>query len=144
MDRLLIAVAIVAVVAAVAVVARRRGSDAPTSALQPTAQGNIPAQLDRRDFADPETPWLVAVFTSATCDACAEVVDKAAVLASAEVAVEVVEFQRDRRRHQRYEIEAVPLLVVADAAGVVRHHTVGPVNAAHLWADIAALRDPAE
>lgn len=141
MDRLLIAAAIVVVAAAVALTARRRQTDAPTSASLNTEFGHVPTQLDRADFAAPETPWLVAVFTSATCDSCAAVTSKAAVLASDEVAVEVVEFQTDRRRHRRYGIDAVPLVVVADRDGVVRHHTIGPVGAADLWAAVAAARD---
>ena len=67
-------------------VARRRRPDAPT---QPAR--SVPTQLDRADFARPDAPWLVAVFTSATCHTCADVVAKAEVLASDDVAV-------DRRR----------------------------------------------
>ena len=35
------------------------------------------------DFARPDAPWLVVVFSSATCDACASMVAKAHVLATA-------------------------------------------------------------
>ena len=52
----------------------------------------MPAQLDRDDFARPEAAWLVAVFTSATCHTCADVVAKAGVLATDDVAVDVLEF----------------------------------------------------
>ena len=77
MERVLIAAAIVVVAVVVALVARRRRPDPPT---QPGRA--IPAQLDRHDFERPDAAWLVAVFTSATCDSCADVVSKAAVLAS--------------------------------------------------------------
>lgn len=141
MERVLVAAVIVVVAAIVAFVARRRRqTDAPTSASLSGQRGHVPAQLDRAEFASPGTPWLVAVFTSATCDSCAAVSSKAEVLASAEVAVEIVEFQRDRERHRRYRIDAVPLVVVADADGVVRHHTLGPVGAADLWAAVATAR----
>lgn len=140
MERFGVALAIVVAAAAIAFVARRRRSDAPTSASLGEQHGHVPAQLDRADFTGPATPWLVAVFTSATCDACESVAAKAAVLASEEVAVEIVEFQHDRDRHRRYRIDAVPLVVVADAAGVVKHHTLGPVTAADLWAAVATAR----
>ena len=51
-----------------------------------------PAQIDRADFADVDAPWLVAVFSSATCTTCADVVRKAKVLRCAEVAVVDVEY----------------------------------------------------
>ena len=115
MDRVLVAAVIVVVAVVVAVVARRRRPDAPT---QPARR--VPAQLDRADFARPDAPWLVAVFTSATCHTCADVVAKAEVLASDDVAVVHVEWQARKDLHERYRIDGVPLLVIADAAGVVR------------------------
>ena len=142
-----------AVVAAVVVVAgvvslRRRSRRQPPT--QP--RGEVPAQLDRADFdradfdrADfsaPAAPWLVVVFTSATCETCADVWRKAQVLASREVAVREVEYGRDRALHDRYRIDAVPALVIADADGVVRYGRLGPVSATDLWAAMARCRDP--
>ena len=132
----LVAAAIVVVAVAVAVVARRRRPDPPT---QPA--GAVPAQLDRPDFARPDADWLVAVFTSATCQTCADVARKADVLASDDVAVTEVEYQAHKDVHARYAIDAVPLLVIADRAGVVRRSFVGPVSATDLWAAVAAARD---
>ena len=43
---------------------------------------SVPAQVDRADFDRPEAPWLVAVFTSATCSSCAGVWERAQPLAS--------------------------------------------------------------
>src|SRR4051812_38125774 len=83
-SRVLLAVALAALVMAVAaVVRRRRVVDQPS---QPAWV--VPAQLDRRDFGQPGVPWLVVVFSSATCSTCAAMVAKAAVLASGEVAVD--------------------------------------------------------
>jgi hypothetical protein len=137
-----------AVVAAVVVVAgvvslRRRSRRQPPT--QP--RGEVPAQLDRADFdradiSSAEQPWLVVVFTSATCDTCADVWRKAQVLASREVAVREVEYGRDRALHDRYRIDAVPALVIADANGVVRYGRLGPVSATDLWAAMARCRDP--
>lgn len=136
MDRLLIALGIAIAAALVAIVLRRlRRPDAPTRSV-----GLVPEQLDRADFSAPEVPWLVVVFTSATCSTCADVVAKAEVLASEDVSVEAVEFQVRPDLHQRYRIEAVPLLVIADERGVVRGHFLGPVTATDLWAAVAAAR----
>jgi hypothetical protein len=136
MERLLIAAAIVLVAVAVAVVVRRRRPDAPT---QPT--GTVPTQLDRSDFDRPDAEWLVAVFTSATCTTCADVVAKAVVMASDDVAVSDVEWQGRKDLHERYAIDAVPLLVIADHEGVVRRSFTGPVTATDLWAAVAAVRE---
>lgn len=131
----LIALAIVAVAVVAAAVVRRRRPDAPT---QPS--GTVPTQLDRSDFDRPEAPWLVAVFSSATCRTCADVGAKAAVLATDEVTVSEVEYGAAKALHERYGIDAVPLVVVADADGVVRRHFLGPVSATDLWAGVAAAR----
>ena len=138
MDRVVVAVAIIAVVAIVAVIARsRRTPDAPTQ--RTTA---IPDQLDRSDFDRPDAPWLVAVFSSATCDVCRSVVDKARVLESRDVAVVDVEYLTARSLHERYAIAVVPTLVVADSRGVSRAGFVGPMSATDLWAAVAECRQP--
>jgi len=137
-DRVVVAVAIIAVVAVVAVIARsRRTPDAPTQRA-----AAIPDQLDRSDFDRPDAPWLVAVFSSATCDVCRSVVDKARVLESRDVAVVDVEYLTARSLHERYAITVVPTLVVADARGVSRAGFVGPMSATDLWAAVAEARQP--
>jgi hypothetical protein len=102
----------------------------------------VPAQLDRSDFERPDSPWLVAVFSSSTCLACADTWEKAAVLAADEVAVQEVEASARRDLHERYGIEGVPLVVIADREGVVRASFIGPPTATDLWASVAELRDP--
>ncbi len=117
---------------------RRRGHDAP-------AQGEswtVPTQLDRADFDRPGAEWLVAVFSSSTCLACAATWDKAALLASDAVAVQELEAVEAKAIHDRYGIDAVPLVLVADAAGVVRRSFVGEPTATDLWAALADLREP--
>lgn len=136
MGRLLLALAVVAVVAIVAeTIRRRRESDPPT---QP--RGELPAQVDRADFDG--DGWLVAVFTSETCTTCADVVRKAEVSRSDDVTVTTVPFQSRRDLHERYDIDAVPGLIVADADGVVHASFLGPVTATDLWAAIANAREP--
>lgn len=138
MDRLLLAVVIVVVAAGIASLVRgRRPQDPPTQ-----RRGVLPAQLDRTDFARPDAPWLLVVFSSTTCSTCADVIRKAAVLESEAVAFETVAYQTDRARHDRYAIDSVPALLVADANGVVRHASLGPVSATDLWAAVAEARDP--
>ena len=116
---------------------RRRQNDAPT-------QGGfeLPVQLDRNDFASPEAPWLVVVFTSAACGTCNDVVSKAEVLSSHDVVVVRVDYTTDAQMHARYKIEAVPALVVADAVGVVKAGFLGPIKAQDLWAAVAECREP--
>jgi hypothetical protein len=135
-DRLIIAAAIVVVAVVVALAVRRwRRPDAPTQVSRA-----VPSQLDRADFDRPDAAWLVVVFTSATCETCAGVVAAAQPLAAADVAVVDVEYQTQRSVHERYRIEAVPMVVFADAAGAVRGSRLGPVSAADLAAALAELR----
>ena len=135
MERLVLAAAVVVLAAVVAFVVQRRRPQPPTQARWP-----VPTQLDRHDFDQPQTPWLVAVFTSATCDACAQVVTAARVLVSDQVAVQEVEVKSDPDIHRRYHIEAVPMVVVADPEGVVRASAVGPTTATDLWQAVAEAR----
>jgi hypothetical protein len=137
-DRALTALALVAIVLAVAALAqRRRTPDAPVR----TGYA-VPQQLDRQDFARPDAPWLVAVFSSATCDSCAGVWERARHLESSAVAVEEVELVERKALHERYGIEAVPTTLVVDGAGVVQRSFLGPVTATDLWAAVAEAREP--
>lgn len=138
MDRLVLVIALAAVAIAVALVVQRRRTPAP-----PVRTGHtVPDHVDRRDFIRPQAPWLVAVFTSATCETCAGVWERARHLESPQVAVQEVEVTADRALHERYRITAVPAVVMADAAGVVRASFLGPVTATDLWARLAELREP--
>lgn len=121
----------------VALVLKRRTSDAPTQSGY-----EIPIQVDRNDFDSPDTAWLVAVFTSATCHTCADVATKAGVLSSSEVAVQRIDYTVDPALHKRYRIDAVPLLVIADAQGIVHKGFIGPLKAQDLWAAMAECRNP--
>jgi Thioredoxin domain len=136
--QLLIAVGLAAAAAVVAAVLRhRQPMPAPT---QPVWQA--PAQLDRADFAQPDAPYLVAVFTSATCRSCSDMAEKAAVLASSQVAVDVVEVTQRPDVHRKYAVDAVPMVVVADRHGVVGASFIGPASATDLWAAVAEVREP--
>lgn len=128
--------ALVALVAlGAAALAARRRSDAPTA-----GNWTVPAQVDRADFPSPDAPWLVVVFSSATCNVCSDVVAKAEVLRSETVAVVDMEYGAATAIHERYRIDAVPMTIVVDSRGVVAASVVGPVTAQDLWAMVADCR----
>lgn len=135
MTRLVVALVLVVAAVGVAWLLARRAPDPPTQ-----AKWTVPDQLDRRDFDQPASPWLVAIFTSLTCDSCQGTVEKARVLASDDVAVEEIAYQHRQDLHDRYGIDAVPTVVVADHEGVVRAHHIGPCTATDLWAAVAQAR----
>lgn len=116
---------------------RKRRPDAPTQVTF-----TAPMQLNRADFESVGAPWLVALFSSSTCNTCADVAAKAAVLQSGDVAVANIDYVTNKDLHERYHIDAVPTLVIADAAGVVQRSFIGPVKAQDLWAAVANCREP--
>ena len=135
---MLIAVGVLVIAFGVAAALRRRRTvDAPT---QPSFAA--PRQIDRRDFPEVEAPWLVAVFSSATCVTCADVVAKADVLRCSQVGVVDVEYSGAPELHRKYKVDAVPIAVIADRDGVVRASFVGPMSATDLWAAVAEVRNP--
>jgi hypothetical protein len=134
--RVVVAVALFALLAGVAWwLERRRRGDAPTQSPLTT-----PAQLDRADFARPDAPWLVVLFTSSNCDSCAGLYDKAVTLESDDVAVTEVEYFANRALHERYHVDAAPMTLVADDRGVVRASITGAFAAPDLWTAVAELR----
>lgn len=140
MINLLIAAAIVAAVSVVALVARRRRvDDAPTQ-----REWHVPSQVDVVDFGSDgrSDHWSVIVFTSSTCHVCRDVAHKADALASRHVTVREVEYSAERALHEKYRIDAVPTVLVADHLGVVHRHFLGPVSATDLWAAVADAREP--
>ena len=137
MDRLLLLVLVAATAGTLAHLVQRRRPNAPVR-----TGWSVPQQLDRRDFDRPDAPWLVAVFTSATCDTCGSVVEVARPLESQAVAFQEVEAGERRDLHDRYAVDAVPMVLLVDGVGVVRDHHLGPVSATHLWGSLAELRQP--
>jgi hypothetical protein len=138
MERLGIVLVLAAVAVAVALwLQRRRPTAQPT-----TTAWAVPTHLERRDFERPSAPWLVVAFTAESCEVCAGVWQRAQVLESREVAVQNVEATRQRDLHQRYRIDAVPMVLVVDEEGDVRWNRVGPVTASDLWGAMAEARQP--
>jgi protein-disulfide isomerase len=137
MERVVIAVALIVVATAVAAVLSRRRPDPPTQ-----ARVSVPRQLDRADFARPDAPWLVAVFTSTTCESCARATTAAKVFEGDAVAYEDIPWQTRRDLHDRYGITDVPLILIADADGVVQRSFVGAPSFADLEAAMSEARRP--
>lgn len=137
LTQILIVAGVALVALAVGTIVQRRAPDAPTAPIQHAT----PDQLDRADFVRPEAPWLVVVFTSATCETCAKVWTSTQLLESGEVAIQNVEVKADAELHERYNITAVPSVVVADGEGVTRASFLGPPTSSELWAKLAELRE---
>lgn len=129
------ALAVVVVAIVVARLLERRRPAPPTRDAYP-----VPAQLDRADFPRPDAPWLLVLFSSATCDSCGTMATRLAALEADGVATVEVEAAADKALHRRYRIEGVPMVVLADAQGVVRAGFVGSVEAWELEAGLDAAR----
>ena len=129
------AVAVVVVAVVVARLLDRRRPAPPTRDAYP-----VPAQLDRLDFPRPDAPWLFVLFSSQTCDSCAPMAARVAALDSDTVATVEVEASADKELHRRYRIEGVPMVVLADAEGVVRAGFVGSVDTWELEGALDAAR----
>lgn len=135
--RLAIAAAILVVALGVAWWLRRRRPEGPPRDAYP-----IPRQLDRADFARPDAAWLVAYFSSELCDSCQGLGPKVAVLESGTVATCELDYGARRDLHERYDISAIPMILIADSSGVVHRAFIGATTATDLWASLAELRDP--
>jgi hypothetical protein len=138
MTQLVIVVLVGAVAAGVAWYLQRRTAPEPERGSSWT----IPELVNRSDFARPDAPWLVVLFSSSTCLACQGTAAKAELLASDAVAFEEVDHVERRDLHDRYGIDAVPLLLLVDPVGSVRRSFVGEPSATDLWAALAELREP--
>lgn len=136
--RIGIAAVCVIIAALIALVLNRRRPTGPP--VRDAAR--IPAQVERRDFVRPGAPFLVIAFSSAACEGCGPMVEKVRVLESREVATAEIEYTADKALHEKYEIDAVPLVLVTDAEGVVRRSFLGTASATDLWAAVAELRAP--
>jgi len=139
MVQIIIVAAVAAIALGVGWAMQRR---APAPPIGPTRH-ELPPQLDRTDFVRPDAPWLVVVFTSETCETCAKVWTSAELTESGDVAVQNVAVQTDAELHDRYNITAVPSVVIADRDGVNRAEFLGPATSADLWAKLAEVREAA-
>jgi len=133
--RLVLALVVVVVAVIAARLLERRRPAPPTRDAYP-----VPAQLDRLDFPRPDAPWLFVLFSSRRCDSCRPMAARVAALESESVATVDVEAFAEKELHSRYRIEGVPMVVLADADGVVRAGFVGSVDAWELEEALATAR----
>src|SRR5688500_10032971 len=125
--RLGIAAAVVLAAALIGWRLRGQRPEAPPRDAHP-----VPHQLDRADFPRADAPWLVAYFSSTTCAGCQGLAEKIVVLESSDVATVDCSFESQRDLHDRYDISAIPMILIADAAGVVHRAFIGHTTATDL------------
>ncbi|WP_421119182.1 glutaredoxin family protein [Aquihabitans daechungensis] len=138
MTQLAIVVLVGALAGAIAWYLQRRTTPEPERGSSWT----VPELVNRDDFVRPDAPWLVVLFSSSTCLACRGTAAKAELLESDSVAFEEVDHLERKDLHDRYGIDAVPLLLLVDPIGSVRRSFVGEPSATDLWAALAELREP--
>ena len=127
MDRLLVLAVVAALAGRLAVLLQRWRPGGPVA-----TGWSVPGHLDRADFATPDVPWLVAVFSSTDCPTCASRVAEAHSLAAALGGGQEVPAESAGDLHDRYQVDAVPMRVVADGDGLVRAHHPGPSSPGEL------------
>jgi Thioredoxin len=134
--RVVVAAVIIAGAGGVAWMLRRRRPAPPPRDSYP-----LPRQLDRDDFPRPDAPFLVTYFSSTTCDSCQGLGERVAALSGNDVATAEIEFHQRRDLHDRYEISAIPMILIADHEGVVKKGFVGSTTSEELTAALSALSD---
>ena len=108
MSRLVLTIGLAGLAVLIAFLVRRYRPSQVTRLPDPRGY-SVPEQVDRADFADPERPWLVAVFTSSTCDACQGTWEKAKHVASDTVAIDEIEANERRDLHDKYGISVTAM-----------------------------------
>lgn len=138
MVTILIVIAVATIAVVVGFMVNGRTPDAPTS-----PQFATPQQLDRADFEHADREWLFVLFSSATCLSCQDARAALAPVTFERVAVLDLPVETDKAVHDRYGIDAVPTVVLADREGVVRWSFLGapPEEAIRdILVDIGILR----
>mgnify|MGYP001170249808 FL=1 len=101
-------------------IANKRKPDTPT-----VPKFVLPFQLDRNDFENVESDWLLVLFSSDTCDSCNFVHDQISNLTLPSLQVQNVEFPSDNLLHKKYSVSSVPSLLLANQNGVVEWSFAG-------------------
>ena len=99
----------------ISTLANRRIPDRPS-----VPKSILPYQLDRSDFNDSDVEWIFVLFTSDTCDACVSVLNEVSKKSLPNVVVQNIDYATQKSLHIRYEIDAVPILLLADRKGIVQ------------------------
>ena len=93
-----------------------------------TSGWSIPGHLSREDFGFINEPWLVVIFSSESCETCKPVVAESMKLSSLGIAIQEIALETNKDLHEKYDIDAVPMLLLVDKFGVVRSSHLGPTN----------------
>ena len=101
-----------------------------------------PRLLHRHDFAQPESPWLLAVFTGRNCQTCAEVLLQLQQL-QPQLTQTVTASSSQKKLLKRYGIEAVPVTALADSTGKVRWCRLGRLSESDLHELAELVSSPA-
>lgn len=122
MEQLILFAVAVAIGVGAAYVINRRRSDAQVATMTP-----LPTHANRSDFVGPGLPWVLAIFSSDTCLACADVLAHARSFESTTVAVQDIEVKAEPALHKTYNIDSVPATLVIDSDGIVQASFLGPL-----------------
>ena len=93
-----------------------------------TSGWSIPGHLSREDFGFTNEPWLVVIFSSESCETCKPLVAESMKLSSLGIAIQEIAVETNKDLHEKYSIDAVPMLLLVDKFGVVRSSHLGPIN----------------
>lgn len=129
------AIVVIAVLAVLLFSARRKAEE-----TKPTSY-DLPSVIEVGDINDTATVHVL-MFSSTSCEGCSGVWDKAKVLESKEVEVLNISYQDEqgKKLHEKYQIEAVPSLLITDKQGNTLKAFMGSVTATDLWAAVAEAR----
>ena len=93
-----------------------------------TSGWSIPGHLSREDFWFTNESWLVVIFSSESCETCKPLVAESMKLSSLGIAIQEIAVETNKDLHEKYGIDAVPMLLLVDKFGVVRSSHLGPTN----------------
>tara|TARA_B100000131_G_C17938033_1_gene541158 strand:+ start:429 stop:836 length:408 start_codon:yes stop_codon:yes gene_type:complete len=111
---LFLALLLAAFATVVAYLINNRRTDSPS-----VPRSSLPIQIDRCDFEIPEKKWLLVFFSSESCASCKKVRELLSDLQTGLIHIQEVNFPEGKTLHNRYGIESVPIVLIADSEGVV-------------------------
>jgi len=75
--------------------------------------------FESEDFEKPQGKWLLIFFSSDTCNSCNNVRSLINDLTDDSFHIQEIEFPKRKDLHQRYGINSVPIVLIANEEGVV-------------------------
>ena len=98
----------------VAYIANNRRTDIPS-----VPKSSLPIQVDRNDFEMPVMKWLLVFFSSESCSSCIQVREILSDIPLNSIHIQEVSFPQEKNLHNRYAINSVPIVLIANLEGVV-------------------------